>query len=73
MKTRYFLWSLCSAWMIGIGLRFVLESFFSNKTYPVFVCFDTFFDWLGLFLLGLLLFIFMLWDIKKEYEKKVGK
>lgn len=71
MIARYFLWSLSAAWMMGIGLRFIIDGFFNKQLYHVNV-FDVFFDWGILFFLGVLLFIVMIYDCRKKYmeEKK---
>ena len=56
---------LSSAWMMAIGLRFMLmteEAYFINL-------FDKFLDWGGLFLFGLALLIWSLYDFWKSKEK----
>lgn len=72
MLTRYFLWSLSSAWMIGIGLRMVIESIQADSVYEFKICFDTFFDWSILLILGIILFITLIYDIIKEVSEKDG-
>lgn len=69
MLTRYFLWSLSSAWMIGIGLRMVIESIRADSIYEFKICFDTFFDWSALLILGIILLITLIYDILKVGEK----
>jgi len=60
----------CSAWMIGIGFRFIMmhegEVYFNSP-------FDKIFDWGGLLLLGLLLFVWNAYDYFKEEGIKFSK
>jgi Na+/H+-dicarboxylate symporter len=54
--------------MMGIGFRFIMMK--ETDTYG-FSWFDKFFDWGVLFVLGLILFLFVVWDyIKEDREVK---
>jgi len=73
IRTRIILFSLSSAWMIGIGFRFLMmdigNEFYYNST------FDKVFDWGILFLLGIILAVFMVYDMQRHgihYEDKEG-
>jgi hypothetical protein len=58
----------CSGWMMGIGLRFFLMQ--PTDTY-VSSLFDKFFDWGVMFVLGILLLIYAVYDYLKSgrYDK----
>lgn len=70
MSSRFFLFSLCSAWMVGIGLRFIIDGFINHGTYMVNLS-DVIFDWGILFILGIGLFIFLLFDMYKDMEDEM--
>ena len=53
----FFFFSLCSAWMIGISIRFIIDGYMNNMVYMANV-FDLFFDWGILLVFGVLLFVF---------------
>jgi len=68
MSVRFFLSSLCSAWMIGIGFRLFMEGFHGDW-YTVKVSgFEWFFDWYMLFVLGVILFVYSVWSELKNYN-----
>jgi len=68
LKKYYFLLSLSSAWMLGIGLRFLIMS--SNSLYVVNLL-DRFYDWGIMFFLGLFLLVVCVFDYF-FVEKKQG-
>jgi hypothetical protein len=70
MIPRFFLPSLCAAWMIGIGLRFIFDGFFNKNVFSVNV-FDVWFDWGVLVVLGLSLFIYSTFRALKETREEV--
>lgn len=57
---------LSSAWMMGIGFRFIMMRHDEMYTYSLF---DKFFDWGALFVLGVLLFISTIVLYLKESSK----
>jgi hypothetical protein len=65
--SRFFLPSLCAAFMIGIGLRFIFDGFFNNNIYKTNI-FDVFFDWGLLTILGILLFIYSIYCTLKQQQ-----
>jgi energy-converting hydrogenase Eha subunit F len=68
---RYFLSSLCGAWMIGISLRFIIDGYLNKQLYQT-NGFDACFDWGILLLLGFFVFVLIFFDIRKHY-REVGK
>jgi hypothetical protein len=69
MSYRFFLGSLCSAWMIGIGTRFLIDGYLKQNIFGV-NHFDAIFDWGVLFVLGvLLLCYFVLTEVKSKELK----
>ena len=59
---KFFIMSLSSAWMMGIGLRFIFDGYVNSNTFAV-PLFDAIFDYGVLFFLGLVLFIYSIIDI----------
>ena len=70
-KKYYFLLSLCSAWMIGIGFRMMMESFTKGDVLIKISGFELWFDWIIMFLLGIGLLLFLGWDYIKNDKKVV--
>jgi len=71
MKNRlvlYFVWSMASAWMIGISLKFIVDSYINNKLY-VSNHLDVAFDWTLLLWFGILLFVILILDLKKYFKE----
>ena len=67
--TRFFLLSLCSAWMIGTGTRLLVDGFFGNNLFYV-PFFDAVFDWGIMIILGSILFVFTIYITLKEQRKE---
>jgi hypothetical protein len=64
ISTKYWmLLSLISAWMIGAGFRFIMMKPSEIYTYSMF---DKFFDWGIMFVLGVLLFFYILYSYYRE-------
>jgi len=61
----FFLLSLCSAFMVGIGLRMIIDGYFNKQIYRV-NYFDLFFDWSILVALGICLFVFSIYKALKQ-------
>jgi len=51
----FFIISLSAAWMIGLGLRMLIEIGINGNSFYVTNNFDIYFDWFLLFLLGVIL------------------
>jgi len=66
VQTRFFLFSLISAWCIGIGLRVLLAG---ERVYLPNL-FDKFFDWGGLFLLGVVMLVYTVYDFNRQYGRE---
>lgn len=60
--------SLSSAWMMGIGLRFIFDGYVNGNVFAV-PLFDAVFDWGVLFILGLVLFIYSIIDLNNRGVK----
>lgn len=65
----FFLLSLCSAFMVGTGLRMIIDGYFNKKIYIV-NYFDLFFDWSMLIALGICLFVFSMYKALKQNNSK---
>lgn len=64
----FFFFSLCSAWMIGVSLRFMMMQSFE---FYVLNHLDLFFDWCVLFFLGVLLFVYSVRSVLKKMFRGV--
>ncbi|MBN1861075.1 MAG: hypothetical protein JW840_06400 [Candidatus Thermoplasmatota archaeon] len=64
-KLHHILFMCCSGWMMGIGLRFFLMQ--PTEIYR-FSLIDKFFDWAVLFILGVLLLLFAVYEYLKAEE-----
>jgi hypothetical protein len=65
---RYFLSSLCGAWMVAISLRFIIDSYLNKQLYQVNQL-DVWFDWGILLALGIFVFVIIFFDIRRYYRK----
>lgn len=70
INPRFFLLSLCSAYMIGLGFRLLIDGFFNHNIFSVNL-FDAVFDWGILIILGILLFIYTIHQTIKANEESV--
>jgi len=71
MSTRFFLFSLCSAWMIAIGLRMIIEIILNHYTVYFANKFDLIFDWGMLLFLGVISLLINIYiEIKKSIEER---
>lgn len=71
INPRFFLFSLCSAWMMGLGLRFIIDGYFNNCVFGVNL-FDTIFDWGILLTLGIILLIVTVFTSFKQEKIEGG-
>jgi len=70
MSYRFFIGSFCSAWMIAIGLRMIVEILLNHYTVYFANKFDLIFDWSMLLSLGV---ISLLVNIYLELKKSIGE
>jgi hypothetical protein len=69
-KKQIILNILLISWAIGLSGRFIFENLSGFPTYTA-NTFDLIFDWSGLFLLGILSFIYLIYRFHLEYGKNV--
>ena len=64
-KLYHVLFMFCSGWMMGVGLRFIMMKATDLYTNSLF---DKFFDWGVMFVLGILLLLYAIYDYLKCVE-----
>ena len=75
-KIRPIVTCLLGLWAMGIGLRFIIGTVLLNldkEYYYIFPIHDVFFDWMILFVLGGIVWLFHMVDFYRHLKSKKGE
>lgn len=72
-NSKFIIFLLASAWMIGISIRMIIGICYNNHTVYFANNFDLFFDWIILLLLGCALLIYSIYlFLLQKKPKRIG-